>query len=233
MYQALSIYGAHDANAYKISSSHYNGEKMDYSGTFIAIEGIDGSGLSTQAEQLRAALTSRGISAYRTKEPTDGPVGGILRLALTGRIEIPPETFALLFAADRMDHLASDVCPKLNVGMNVICDRYFFSNYAYQGMDLGLDWLKEINVHALVPDITIFLDVDPEICLKRMASRMRIEFFETREKLVRTRKNFLEILDAYKKDTGANIVTVDGTAPIGDVTESILSEVAPLLKSRT
>ncbi|MHC1597991.1 MAG: dTMP kinase [Candidatus Methanofastidiosia archaeon] len=199
-------------------------------GKFIVIEGIDGSGLSTQTAILKERLTSEGIKTYQTKEPTDGPVGGVLRLALTKRISITPETFALLFAADRMDHLTKEIVPKLEEGIAVICDRYYFSNFAYQGIDLDMDWLIRLNCKALLPDATIFLDVDPLECEKRRESRMRVEHFEEIEKLRKIREKYLEVLKKFGDETKAKIEIVNANNSIEQVADDILSAISPVIK---
>jgi dTMP kinase len=148
---------------------------------FIVIEGTDGSGVSTQAERLEARLRDGGREVYLTKEPTDGPAGAMIRLALAKRLvhstdiegfeSIEPHTLGLLFAADRMDHLYTDIVPKLKMGLTVISDRYYLSSYAFQGLDMDVDWLEKINAYCLRPDLTIFLNVDSAICYKRMQRR--------------------------------------------------------------
>ncbi|GAF95201.1 unnamed protein product, partial [marine sediment metagenome] len=146
---------------------------------FIVIEGVDGSGVSTQAELLERKLRSTGREVYLTKEPTDGPAGAMIRLALAGRLvkrkdaldlrSFEAHTLALLFAADRMDHLYNDIIPKLDIGVIMISDRYYLSSYAYQGIDINnIEWLQAINSQCLRPDLTVFLDIDPAICCKRI-----------------------------------------------------------------
>ena len=205
--------------------------KNTYSGAFVVIEGIDGSGLTTQASNVTAALKSSGVSTYHTKEPTDGPAGGILRLALTKRMSITPETFALLFAADRMDHLPTDIIPRLKMGTCVVCDRYFFSNVAYQGVELGTDWIKGLNEKSILPDLTVFLDVSPEVCMERIYARQqRIEHFEEHSTLKRIREKFLETFEMFKEEHDANVAIVNGTNPIETVTRDIMDLVLPLIK---
>jgi len=197
----------------------------DLDGKFIVIEGIDGSGLSTQSSEVLRRLNSTGNTTYKTKEPTDGPVGAILRLALTHRIDITSGTFALLFAADRLDHLEKEIIPRLSEGTNVICDRYCFSNFSYQGTDMDLEWLVEINKHCLIPDLTIFLDVDILECKRRMAPRMREEYFEKLPKLTKVRDRFHYVIEYIKNKHDANIAIVNGNHAIDTVTDDIMSEI--------
>src|SRR4051794_22424187 len=143
-------------------------------GLFIVIEGVDGAGTTTQVAQLTAALRRRGRSARETREPSIGPVGALLRQCLTGRFVTPSpsgpvapnwQTMALLFAADRLDHIAAEIDPLLEQGVCVISDRYYHSSVAYQALtgagDRGqaIAWIRELNAHARKPDLTIVLDV--------------------------------------------------------------------------
>jgi len=201
---------------------------------FIIIEGTDGSGVSTQAERLERKLRDEGREVYLTKEPTDGPAGAMIRLALAGRLVHPkdvaeqtldPHTLALLFAADRMDHLHADVIPKLKIGVTVISDRYYLSSYAFQGLDVGIDWLQQINSHCLRPDLTIFLDVDSAICYKRMQRRRwHVELFEEQPKIEEVRQNYIKVIQ-YLIWHRENIVIVDGNQSISAIHQQIFREV--------
>ncbi len=123
-------------------------------GNFIVLEGIDGSGTTTQAEQIKKEFTDMGLPAHVTAEPTTGPVGAMIRQVLSGRLVTrigssasPPgwTTMALLFAADRQDHLESEIEPNLRDGVNVICDRYLYSSVIYQSVSSNkpnsIEWL--------------------------------------------------------------------------------------------
>ena len=127
-------------------------------GKFIVIEGLDGSGLSTQAGLLKEFLEKEDVAVYLTKEPTAGPVGALIRLALGRRLSFSQSTpdndaiIALLFAADRMDHLAIDIVPKLDAGVHVICDRYYLSTFAYQSRSVDLQWLRALHARCIKPD---------------------------------------------------------------------------------
>ncbi|HMA34617.1 MAG TPA: dTMP kinase [Chloroflexia bacterium] len=199
-------------------------------GTFLVLEGTDGSGLSTQAALLRDRLLAAGRAAYLTKEPSDGPAGAMVRLALTQRLGYAPHTshsagadtpaepwqpigdevLALLYAADRLDHLRQDIAPRLARGVDVICDRYRLSSLAYQSLSADLDWVTTLNSKARRPDLTIFLDVPPEICRTRMARRQgAIELYEQESKIRRVRENYLRLIPAAQA-AGEAIVVVDG-----------------------
>src|SRR5262245_11899957 len=108
---------------------------------FIVIEGIDGAGTTTQTARLADALRARNVRVHATREPSDGPVGMLLRQILTGRIVTPGEVsslrsakLALLFAADRLDHLEAEILPRLSAGECVVSDRYDHSTVAYQSV---------------------------------------------------------------------------------------------------
>lgn len=201
---------------------------------FIVIEGTDGSGVSTQAERLEKKLRERDREVYLTKEPTNGPAGAILRLVLAGRLgqqtdsgsqPFESHTLALLFAADRMDHLETDIIPKLKMGVTVISDRYYLSSYAFQGLYVDIEWLQKINSRCLRPDLTIFLNLDGIICYKRIQRRRwHTELFEGEKQIEEVRQNYLRIIQ-YLIWQGENIVIIDGKQPITVVHQQILQAV--------
>ena len=121
---------------------------MEGKGKFIAFEGIDGSGKSTQVRLLAERLRSENIPFYTTMEPTDSPVGSLIHQIMTGRVKADPKVIAALFVADRLDHLLNDVngiSQKIDEGTTVIMDRYYFSSYAYQSVDAPMDWVIQAN----------------------------------------------------------------------------------------
>src|SRR5687768_12127694 len=150
----------------------------------IVLEGLDGAGTTTQAKRLVEHLTSRGIRAHLTREPSTGPIGLLLRKMLTGEHSIDGQpinqgTFGLLFAADRLDHLQREVEPALSAGAVVVSDRWYHSSLAYQGTGADRDWIATLNARARRPDLTIFLQVRPEIAAtRRVAAGRSQELFE-------------------------------------------------------
>src|SRR4051812_628652 len=149
---------------------------------FIVLEGIDGAGTTTQTAKLVSRLRAEGLTAHQTREPSDGPLGMLLRQVLTGRIPLPetPSTprwaeLALLFAADRLDHLSAEVLPRIGQGEWVVSDRYDHSTVAYQSAfakDAGsVAWLRELNRFARRPDLTIVLDVSADVARARRLAR--------------------------------------------------------------
>jgi dTMP kinase len=148
-------------------------EKNKYPGKFIVMEGLDGSGLSTQARLLRNFLSKKGRKTVLTKEPTMISLAGReIRKVLDRKLKIPAKKLQELFAKDREEHLKKEILPALKKGKIVISDRYFFSSFAFgkaQGLPLG--WLIKLNDKFLLPDLTLILQVRPRICLQRIQKR--------------------------------------------------------------
>jgi len=193
---------------------------------FIAFEGIDGSGKSTQATLLGQHLAQQGDEVYNTGEPSTGTIGKLLRQILTGVQKADERVIAGLFVADRLDHLLNNtdgIVKQLNEGHTVICDRFYFSSYAYQGTHMDMKWVIEANaMSALVkrPDLNIFIDVAPEVCLQRISSnRMQHEHYETLDNLVKVRDNFFKAFDLLKREE--KVLVVDGNRPISEVAEEV------------
>jgi dTMP kinase len=170
-------------------------------GHFIVLEGVDGAGTTTQTQLLKNSLRRRGLPVHTTREPSDGPIGSMIRQVLQGRLVVSGvsgprapswATMALLFAADRMDHLEAEVIPNLMDGVTVISDRYDFSSVAYQSLDTSIsdatEWIKTLNKRARRPDLTLVLDVKPETAARRRKERSgRPELYddpELQERLV-------------------------------------------------
>ena len=210
-------------------------------GLFIALEGTDGSGLSTQAERLAAWFRGQGHPVRATRESTGGPAGLLLRLALAHRLgragdgdgafrALDEATMALLFTADRMDHQASEVLPCLENGVSVVCDRYVLSTYAYQGLGAALDWLRALNAHARIPDLTVLIDVPPDVSVERMRARGLVERYEQPQTLARVRANFRRLVPVLRAE-GQRIAVVDGTASIDAVHAAVVAQVMDLKPS--
>jgi len=150
----------------------------------IVIEGLDGAGTTTQVRRLVEHIRTRGALAHATREPSDGPIGRLIRELLTGGHAIPGQaiaqsTFGLLFAADRLDHLQREVEPQLAAGTIVVSDRWYHSSLAYQGTGADRDWISLLNARARKPELTIFLEVRPEVAAQRRVAAGRVqELFE-------------------------------------------------------
>jgi dTMP kinase len=204
-------------------------------GKFIVFEGIDGSGTTTQTERAAAWLRAKGLDVVETFEPTDGPVGALIRKALRhewpgpeGR-EPEPELFALLFATDRLDHLRGRVVPTLERGRWVASDRCVLSSLAYQSLGCDLAWVRELNRHVRRPDLTVLLDLDAETAYGRLAGRHpEREVFEQVETLAAIRRNYLEIAEVLRGE-GERIVTVDASPPVDEVANVVEAALSELL----
>lgn len=147
---------------------------------FIAFEGIDGAGTTTQSRMLVDWLNENGQKAHLTCEPSGGPLGTLLRSILKQQTTLPsPEAIALLFAADRLDHTRHTIDPQRKAGVHVISDRSVYSSLAYQSIESPLEWVSEINRFAPEPDITYYLRVDPdEARARRIARGEEAELFD-------------------------------------------------------
>lgn len=195
-------------------------------GKFIAFEGIDGSGKSTQAALFADRLRETGVRCYGTMEPTGGPIGTLIRQFLSGRMKADNRVIASLFAADRLDHLLNEVNgikAKIEDGIAVVTDRYYFSSYAYHSVDVPMDWVITLNEQSsqiLRPDLTVFIDVDPDVALERIAkNRFHQELFETKSRLVKVRENYMR---AFEKLKGVEkVAVVDGNQGQEAVAEEI------------
>ena len=182
---------------------------------FIVFEGIDGCGKSTQIRLLEEKLAAAGKDCLLTCEPTDSPFGKLLRDVLTHRIQADNRVLAPLFAADRMDHILrkDGLLAARDAGKTILCDRYYFSNYAYQSLSLPLSYVIGVNepcADLLRPDITFFLDVPPEVSMRRIsANREQTELFEKEELLRCIREQYFRAFDAVREKE--RIEVIDGT----------------------
>lgn len=206
-------------------------------GLFVVLEGLDGSGTTTQSKRLVSWLEQKGVRAHVTAQPSSGPIGTQIRQILTGRLRgrggpFERRALALLFAADRLDHLDAVIEPELARGGVVVSDRYLLSSLAYQGLDAKVEWVANINAMARPPDCTLFLQVRPEVALKRRlaATPGRAEIFETLPLQKRIAKNYEAALRTHGKEQKVRVL--DGEASLDDVTAAVRTEVEALLKRR-
>jgi len=204
---------------------------------FIAFEGIDGSGKSTQSRILSEKLKKEGFKVYSTFEPTDSPIGSVIKNIFRHRIEADHRTIAGLYVADRLDHLlnkTNGILLKMDEGYTVVTDRYYFSSYAYQGTHMSLDWVIQANslsAELLRPDLTIFIDVPPEVCMQRLSEgRDMIQLYESLDNLHNVRKKYFEAFDKLKDQE--NIFIVDGNRSFDAIANDVWNKVYPLFKSQ-
>ena len=196
-----------------------------YSGKFIALEGIDGSGKTSQIPHLKAKLEEEGYEVYITSEPSSGRLGPILRDYLsdpTSRSEVD----ALLFAADRVEHYTLEILPQLQLGKIVITDRYKMSSVIYQGLgDVPEDWIIMINNRVPHPDLTILLDLPSEVALERVAAdRHHLEKFERLDVLQNLLERYRSLELGQKVLVNANQVPEMVMQEILTAIRSILNE---------
>jgi dTMP kinase len=209
--------------------------KSKSKGKFIVFEGIDGSGKSTQIKKVFNRLKKSGHKVYPTFEPTDGPIGSLIRQMLTGKVATDQRTIASLFAADRTDHLlncVNGIHQKVDQGEIVLCDRYYFSSYAYHAQYIDMDWVihaNSLNAEILKPDLTIFIDVDPKKCFERIKeNRSSFEMYEKIDILEKVRANYFLAFETLKEQE--KIAIVDGNNTMEKVEDQILQEVMKIFK---
>jgi dTMP kinase len=193
---------------------------------FIVFEGIDGAGKSTLIKMLNDRMIDQGMKTHLTAEPTKNYIGKHIREILTGQREGHEKTIASLFLADRVDHLAHSeygIIQYLDKDVNVLCDRYYLSSYAYHVPHVTLSWVIDANsicADLRRPDYTFFIDISVEESLRRLtASRAQLERFETLERITQVRANYMAAIDRVKQDE--NIVIIDGARQIDEVLEDI------------
>jgi len=177
---------------------------------FIAIEGIDGAGLSTQAGRLQGWLQKMGKRVLLTKEPTNSIIGGVIRSCLDKELKTNPLTLQLLYAADRAAHLETVIEPAIKTGNIVVIDRYILSSLAYGSLDVPMAYLQHLNMPFRKPDVTFILDAHPKIALNRLkTARWHAELFENEQKLTYVRQNYLSLRTYF---SGTHILDANKTA---------------------
>ena len=212
-------------------------------GVFIVLEGLDGCGTTTQAALLKGWFGGDGAvfgKCAATFEPTPGPAGNVARMALNHRVNLDPKTVALLFAADRADHVFKTddgrqepgIAHLLTQGVHVVSDRYVLSSLAYQSLDLPLEWVFQINSQVIPPDLTVYLDVDPMVASDRLRrGRNHEDMFEDVDTQTKVRERYEEAISLLLSH-GHTIRRVDANQSPDGVHRDILHAILPLLKSR-
>jgi dTMP kinase len=199
-------------------------------GAFVVVEGIDGSGSTSVVAELAANFRAQKRPVHATCEPSGGPFGVTIRQILSRSYAVPGRaspsfgwaTMALLFAADRLDHLETEVLPHLRAGELVLSDRYDLSSLAYQSATAEPDvspragdpvaWIRELNRQARRPDLTLVLDVDPDVAAERRKSRGgKAELYE---KLELQRRLAALYADAERLVPGDRVVHIDANLPL-------------------
>ncbi|MBN2694375.1 dTMP kinase [bacterium] len=203
-------------------------------GKFIVFEGIDGSGTTTQIQLIEKLLKDRGVKVHRTAEPTGGVLGSLIRQILNRRLvtldgaSIDPKVTALLFAADRVDHIQNEITPYIEKGITVLSDRYDLSSFVYQGLFTGdVNWVKEINRYAIEPDLLIYLDIDGDSAFERISNnRVFLDAYEKKELLNSYSKLYKKEFEQYR---GKNRVQIDGKLTQDEIFNIIKEKIDKLL----
>lgn len=206
-------------------------------GKFIALEGIDGSGKSSQLQPLVRRLEGLGMRCRADREPTGGPVGSLIRQIFTGRVSADNRVIAALYAADRIDHLVNEVdglCAAVDNGITVVSDRYYFSSYAYHSVDVDMEWVigaNSLSAGLLRPTLTVFLDVPVETALDRIRkNRFVEEIFDQEDRLRKTRELYFEAFERLRDVE--RVAVVDGSGTEEEVGERIWAVVRPYFCNR-
>ena len=194
-------------------------KKNPRKGRFIVIEGLDGSGQTTQANLLKDCLEKKGFKVMLTKEPTlDSDAGKEIERILNEEIIISPTQLQELFAEDRAEHLRHTIAPSLESEKIVISDRYFLSSLAFGTADwASLNYLICLNKEFLEPDLTILLKVSPRACIKRIKKRgIKQTLFEKEKQLEKVWQVYEKLAKRFK-----NIVIVNGEKSIEEIHEKV------------
>jgi len=205
-------------------------------GRFFVLEGLDGSGTTTQAQLLSDHFGSEGLAATLTHEPTDHPIGKLVRDGLSGnlvksgslgKITLSESSLCLLFAADRVEH-AVEIEHDRAQKTHVICDRYVLSSIAYQSLEPTIEPERviEVNRGIAVPDVTFLLDVTVDACLERLEKRADSPtVYEKKDILEKIAANYESTLPLYQKRFGP-VIRIDGSKPVDDVHTEIVGHLS-------
>ncbi|MDR2494179.1 MAG: dTMP kinase [Spirochaetaceae bacterium] len=198
---------------------------------FVAFEGGDGSGKSTQLRLLSRIFSSRPElpPLHPTFEPTDGPVGRFIRSALRREPPLQPETLARLFAADRNEHLYGHdgILARIERGELVVCDRYILSSLIYQGITCGKDLPRELNKSFPLPEALVFFDLDPCLAVRRLGTRAERDPYETVAFQAQVREAYCAALPGYAA-AGVRVAVLDASAPEEEVAAALWREMRKL-----
>ncbi len=224
-----ALFESHKSLQYASTEHH----EVEGRGAFIVLEGIDGAGKTTHLARLEKRLAAAGRRVYTTAEPTQGAVGGLIRDTLSGYTSRPPAELAALFLADRIHHnenAINGIKKMLDAGYDVLCDRYYYSSLAYQGVGTDLKWLMDCNLGCpsiMKPDICIFLDLPASVSAHRIAStRATTEIFEKEDMIRRIKHRFADVFRLLNSEENIKIVNTDRPADsVGEEIYGLVSEI--------
>ncbi len=196
---------------------------------FVVFEGIDGSGTSTQLARLGERLSREGVAHWTTAEPTPGPVGRLIREALSGSSPLHPDTVARLFAADRGEHLfgADGILARTGRGELVVSDRFVLSSLAYQGLTCGPDLPVALNGGFPRPELLLFFDIDPETSMGRVAARPDREIYETLAFQRKVAEAYRSLVASWEGGP-ARVARIDAARSPDEVEEAVWEAVRPI-----
>jgi dTMP kinase len=199
--------------------------------SFIVLEGLDGSGTTTQADILSERMRAAGFPVTETSEPTLGPIGGLIRRVLSGEVGIEPESLAMLYAADRHDHVHrsdSGILAAADAGW-VVCDRYLFSSLAYQSVQCDYGFVLDLNRRFPLPRHLIYIDLSPEESERRRSGRTESDIFENMQFQRRVYELYSAALDEFA-ESGMRIHRIEGTGSPDEVSRRIWKQlgIAPI-----
>lgn len=200
-------------------------------GRFIVLEGIDGAGTTSQRERLLAWLSGRGIKAHATAEPSTGPIGKLIRSFLSAAAApLEPRAMALLFAADRRDHLQREILPLVAQGTVVLCDRYVLSSLAYQTVaGVPREVVAQANAEIRRPDLTLFFSLPVAVAAQRRAERAsEVEIYDADSFQGRVAAAYEREAKALR-DAGEPIAFIDAGGTREQVEAALRAALTPLL----
>jgi dTMP kinase len=184
---------------------------------FIVLEGLDGAGTTTQLRMLDERLSRDARPHFATWEPTEGPIGTMLRSILAKDVRAHPRTIALLYAADRSEHIHAPqigIDARVRKGEIVICDRYLFSSLAYQSVECGFEFVNALNAGFPLPQHLVFIDTPVEVCQERLSARGKTELYDDYAFQTRVRDGYLRAIERYAA-SGMRVSLLDGNRPAG------------------
>ncbi|MEE9373162.1 MAG: dTMP kinase [Saprospiraceae bacterium] len=212
-------------------------KKLTLEGKFIVIEGTDGSGKSTQITLLREKIEKENLSIHTTQEPTERPIGKLIRQVLAHKFSTTNDVLAGLYFSDRLDHLTNDedgILQHLANGTSVIADRYYLSSLAYNSLNSTIEWVYHLNEKCMNlrrPDLTIFLDLEVGESLRRIQQgRETIDLFEKEDVLTQIKKNYLLAIDMLSPNE--RIIKIDASKDPELIHAEIWELVDNIIKSK-
>jgi dTMP kinase len=202
---------------------------MEILKNFAVFEGLDGSGTTTQLNMLESFFLENRHSLppfYKTFEPTNGSIGALIRSCLKKELILSPKSMALLFAADRNEHLYGEggIVERTRRGELVVSDRYLYSSLVYQGITCGEELPILLNRDFPTPELLLFFDVDGETAEKRLSTREQKEIFEFLDFQIEASKRYKTLLSQLSVQ-GAGIAIIDASLPAEEVFREVWSHI--------